>query len=177
MAKIWPAYDGFVSNTGEPWAVLPLADAIRLLELRPEHFLTDLSWRSNFGDSKQNLAWRGFPQVVAEIGVDDRTAEWEPGFYRSPVPPSQIFYRLLARRIEEEIGAAWRVQLEEGRDADGERAVWAWISLKEDAPTAEWTRENRQNIETVVRRMVAESGISDWVFVRFLKEAEERAAS
>lgn len=33
MAKIWPVYDGKVPTIGQPWAELPLTEAMRLFEL------------------------------------------------------------------------------------------------------------------------------------------------
>jgi hypothetical protein len=177
MAKVWPVYEGSPNTIGDPWAELPLDDAIRVLDLEPEHFLMDLSPTPKFGDMERNLSLLGYRHVVVEVGDDEAKAGWRPGFYRSPLSPAKAFYRLLGRRIEEQLGGNWRVELEEGQDADGDRAIWAWIALRADAPAEEWTRKNRERIQAEVRTAVAESGIPDWVFVRFRKDAEERAAS
>ena len=177
MAKVWPVYEGKRPTTREPWAVLPLDDAVRVLDLEPEHFLMDLSSTPKFGDMERDLTWVGYRHVVVEIGDDEASAGWKPGFYKSPLAPSKAFYKLLEWRIEEQIGRDWRVELEEGRDADGDRAIWAWIALRADATADAWARKNRERIQAEVRNGVAESGISDWVFVRFRDDKEERAAS
>jgi len=55
--------------------------------------------------------------------------------------------------------------------------MWLWAVLREDAPDAEWARENRERIQTEVREVAAESGVPGWVYVRFRKEKDERVAS
>jgi hypothetical protein len=177
MAKVWPVYEGGRPNVGRPWAVLPRDDVVRVLHLEPQHFLAEPASIPTFGDKDQDLSWVGYKHVVAEIGEDEADVNWPPGYYRSPLTPSQAFYQLLAWRIGVRVGPHWRVELEEGTDADGDPAVWAWITLKRDAADDAWDRVNRETIETTVRQAMAESGIGHWVFVRFRKEAEEAAAS
>ncbi len=177
MARVWPVYEGYPNTIGPPWAVLPLDEAIRVLDLQPGHFLSDLARTPKFGATDKNLTLLGYGHVVVEVGEDEAHGEWRPGFYSSPLSPSDAFQRLLKVRIEARLGSDWRVEIEEGQDVDGDPALWARITLRADAPSSAWQRENRQRIETEVREEVAESGVSDWVFVRFSKEAEERAAS
>lgn len=177
MARVWPVYEGKAPTTGEPWVVLPLDDAVRILDLEPQHFLTELSHTPRFGDIDRDMTLVGYRHVVVEVGNDEAEGQWKPGFYGSPLAPPQAFYRLLEWRIGEQLGRNWRVELEEGRDADGDRAIWARISLKADAPADTWTREKRERIQAEVRKAIAESGISDWVFVRFRNDKEERVAS
>jgi hypothetical protein len=55
--------------------------------------------------------------------------------------------------------------------------MWLWAVLKAEAPESEWARENRERIQAEVREAATQSGVSDWVFVRFRKEKEERVAS
>jgi hypothetical protein len=171
-------YEGYPNTVREePWAELPLDDAIRVLDLHPEHFVADLARCPRFGETKGNLTWLGYRHTVVEVGEEEAKADWRSGFYRSPLPPREAFYRLLEWRIEEQLGHNWHVKLEEGSDADGDPAIWAWMVLREGAPANAWTRRNRERIETEVRKVISESGVSDWVFVRFRTAKGERAVS
>lgn len=173
MARVWPVYEG-KRPTGEPWAVLPLDDAVRVLELEPECFLMDLSRTPKFGDTERDLTWVGYRHIVVEVGDNEAKAGWQSGFYKSPLPPSEVFFRL---RVHQQLGELWRDEWEKGQDADGDPAVWFWAVLKADAPDSEWAWDNRARIQDEVRNAAAKSGVSEWVFVRFRKEKEERAAS
>ncbi len=173
MAKVWPVYEGKEPTVGRPWAVLPLDDAIRVLDLEPEHFLMDLSRTPKFGDIERDLTWVGYRHVVVEVGVDEAQGDWRSGFYRSPLSTVEAFFRL---QVHQRLGDRWRDEWKKGHDADGDPAVWLWAVLKTDAPDSEWARDNRERIQAEVRKAVAESGISDWVFVRFRNDKEERTA-
>lgn len=177
MAKVWPIYSGRRPTAGSPWVVLPLDDAVHLLELKPQHFLADLSDTPKFGNTEEDFTWVGYQNVIVEVGDDEAKADWKSGFYRSPLAPSDAFHKLLEWRIEQQIGPEWRVKLEEGRDADGDPAMWAWVTLKADAPPGAWERATHQRIDTKVRKAVADGGVSEWVFVRFRDEKEDRATS
>lgn len=177
MAKVWPVYEGSTPTIGEPWAVLPLDDAIRILDLEPSHFHSDLSRIPKFGNATQSLTLGGYKHVVVEVDDNEPTEDWKAGFYRSPLAPSKAFFKILEWRIGEQLGRDWRIELQEGSDADGDRAIWAWVALRVDAPDAAWSRENRKRIQGELRKTVAESGISEWVFVRFRNDKEERVAS
>lgn len=177
MARVWLVYEGYPNTIGPPSAVLPLDDAIRLFDLRPQHLLADLSHPPRFGDATRDFTWLGYRYVVIEVSQDEARGRWKSGFYKSPASPADALRRLLGHQIELRLGGDWRVELEEDRDADGTPAVLAWVVLREGAPVSAWRRENRQRIETEVRNVVAESGLPEWVFVRFRREAEERAAS
>jgi hypothetical protein len=160
MANVRPVVEGSPPSLGDPWADLSLEDAIRILDLEPQHFLTDLSQPSL--------------RFVVEVGEDEAQGNWRPGFYRSPLSATEAFFRLQVRQC---LGDRWRDEWQRGRDADGDPAVWLWAVLKADAPEAEWARENRERILAKVRDTASEGGMSDWVFVRFRKEREERTAS
>jgi hypothetical protein len=177
MARVWLVYEGYPNTVGPPSAVLPLDDAVRLFDLKPQHLLSDLSRPPRFGDPTRDFTWLGYRYVVVEVGDGEAGRRWKAGFYKSPVSPEDALRRLLRHQIALRIGDDWRVELEEGRDADGDRGLWAWIKLKQEAPESAWRLENRQHIEKKIRETVAESGVSSWVFVRFRKEVEERAAS
>jgi hypothetical protein len=175
MAKVWPFYEGKRPTTADvPWADMPLDDAIRVLDLEPEHFLRDLSRTPKFGDTTRNLTLLGYRHVVVEVGDDEAKADWKPGFYRSPLPPVDAFFRV---QVHQSLGDRWRDEWKKGQDADGDPAMWLWAVLKADAPDSEWAWDNRERIQADVRKAATESGISDWVFVRFRNDKEERAAS
>ena len=161
MAKVRPVDEGSPPSLGDPWADLSLEDAARVLDLEPRHYLTDLS----------QLPYR---HVVVEVGDDEAQGNWRPGFYRSPLSAAEAFFRLQVRK---RLGDRWRDEWQKGRDADGDPAMWLRAVLKADAPDAEWARENRERIQAKVRDAASQSGMSDWVFVRFRKEKEERTAS
>jgi hypothetical protein len=173
MAKILPVV-GSPPTVGEPWAVLPLNDAVRILDLDPQHFLTERSQPSRFGDSERDVTWVGYGEVVIQVGDDEVQADWPAGYYRSPLSAAEAFFRL---HVHQELGDRWRDEWMKGRDADGEPAVWLRAVLKPDAPDSEWARANRERIRTAVRAAATQSGFSDWIFIRFHNEKEERAAS
>jgi hypothetical protein len=159
MAKVRPVVEGSPPSLGDPWADLPLEDAIRILDLEPQHFLTDLS--------------RPSLRYLVEVGQDEAQGNWRPGFYRSPLSAPEAILRLQVRQF---LGDRWRDEWQRGRDADGDPAVWLWAVLKADAPDAEWAQENRAHLLAKVRDAASQSGMPDWVFVRFRKEREERIA-
>lgn len=175
MAKVWPVYEGRIANQlEEPWAILPLTDAVRVLDLIPEYLLTDLSRIPKFGDTGRESTIAGYRHVVIEVGENEAKAGWKPGYYRSPLSPNHAYFRLQVRKC---LGSRWRDEWKKGQDADGEPAVWLWAVLKADAPDSEWERNNRERIQSEVRKAADDSGFSDWVFVRFRKEKEETAVS
>lgn len=174
MAKVWPVYEGRRPTVGEPWAELPLEDAIRVLDLEPAHFLTDLSRIPKFGDTERDRTWIGYRHVVVEVGDHEAKAGWKSGFFRSPLDPKEGYFRL---QVHQRLGELWRDEWKKGEDAEGEPAMWLWAVLKAEAPDAEWAWNNRERIQAEVRQAATESGVSEWVFVRFRKEKEERAAS
>lgn len=174
MANVWPVYEGKERTSIGPWAVLPLDDAVRVLDLEPQHFLSELSRTPKFGDTDRNLTLAGYRHVVVEVGDEETRGEWRAGFYRSPLSPVEAFFRL---EVHQSLGDLWRDEWMKGHDADGDPAVWLWAVLKADAPDSEWARDNRVRIEAEVRKSVVDSGFSNWVFVRFRNDKEERAAS
>ena len=133
-----------------------------------------LSRTPRFGNIERDRTWVGFQHIVVEVGDDEIQEGWKPGFYRSPLSVIEAFFRL---QVHKRLGDHWRDEWKSGHDADGDPAVWLWAVLKEDAPDTEWARENRGRIEAEVREIATQKGLSNWVFVRFRKENEERAAS
>jgi len=178
MAKVWRVYEGKEPTLGGPWVAMPLEDAVHVLELEPKHFLSALSHPPKFEDGGRGFSWAGYRHVVVEVGKNEATTDWRPGFYRSPLSYFSAVNRLLVwSSIKDLLGCYWRVELKEGRDADGDPALWVWIALRADAPDSEWTVEKRERIRERVMEVIAENEFEDWVFVRFRKDAEERVAS
>lgn len=174
MARVRPIYEGTGPRVGEPWTELPFEDAIRVLDLAPQYFVPESSYLTGSGDMGHDLAWGGSQHIVVEVDDQEVWGEWRRGFYKSPLSPTEANFRL---RVHQRLGDFWRDEWMKGYDADGDPAVWLWAVLKADAPDSEWATENRKRIQEEVREAAAESGLSDWVFVRFRKEAEERVAS
>ena len=60
MVDIWPVYEGREPTRGEPWAPLPLDDAITLLELKPRHFISDPTRTPRFGPHDRDMSIFGY---------------------------------------------------------------------------------------------------------------------
>ena len=98
MAEIWRVYEGREPTHGEPWATLPLDNAIALLELKPEHLVSDSGETPRFGPKDQDLWFRGYKHVIVEVlSSESHPPEWKAGFYLSPVPPEDVRSRILHR--------------------------------------------------------------------------------
>jgi hypothetical protein len=151
-----------------------LDEAVRVLELEPNHFLVDLSHIPRFGDVERDLTWVGYRHVLVEVGEEEATANWRPGFFRCPLPPAEVYFRIHVHRL---LAEHWRDEWKRGRDADGDPALWLWAVLRIDAPESAWSWDNREQIRSEVRVLADESGLTEWVYVRFRNEKEERAAS
>lgn len=105
MAKIWPVYEGREPTVGEPWARLPMSEAIALFELRPEHFVSDTVVTPRFVDVDRDLTYAGYKHIVVEVKPKEgRQAKWKPGFYRSPITPKEAFGRLVRQALVAELG-------------------------------------------------------------------------
>ena len=162
MTRVWPVYEG----ADEPRDEMPLDEAVRVLDLDPQHYLGDLAHPPKSGEA-------GYRDVVVEVSEGEAKVDWRPGFYRSDLSAAEAMFRL---QVHQSLRHRWRDEWEKGADADGDPAVWLSAILKADAPDAEWARENRERIQVKVRESAKRNGVSDWVFIRFRKE-EERAAS
>jgi hypothetical protein len=126
MAKIWPVYVGINPTIGEPWAVLPITEAMALFELRPQDFVSDLTTTPRFGDVRRDFWFAGFKYIVVEV---DRTEAQkiglEPGFYRSRIAPKEAFRRLIEQPFVAEFGNknVLRVNYEPTTDSWGRDAL------------------------------------------------------
>ena len=106
MASVWPVYEGREPTSGGPWAILPVSDAIKLFDLRPDDFVSDLGQTPRFGDASRELSHAGFKYIVVEIRRDEgSTAGWRPGFYKSGISPDEAFGILIKHALTTELGA------------------------------------------------------------------------
>jgi len=136
MASIWPVYEGREPTIGEPWAELPLAEAIDLFELKPQDLVSDLSKTLRFGNANHELLYAGYKYIVVEVGVSEaRRAKWKPGFYRSPIKPEEAFRRLIQQALAAELGNnnVVRVDYEPATDSQGRGALKITVVIAADA--------------------------------------------
>ena len=136
MAKIWPAYEGREPTIGEPWADLPLTEAIALLGLRPKHFRSDLSAPPRFGEADRNLWYAGFKHIVVEVEATEANREgWKPGFYLSPVKPKEASRKLLSHFLTPALGKdnVVRFALEPTIDSEGRSTHRITVVITPDA--------------------------------------------
>jgi hypothetical protein len=126
MANIWPVYEGREPTIGGPWASLPLSEAIALFELRPQHFVSELTTTPRFGDADRNLTHAGYRHVVVEVGRGEAQLDkWKPGFYRSRISPKEAYRRLIQQALVAKLGEAnvVRVEYEPTVDSQGREAL------------------------------------------------------
>jgi hypothetical protein len=83
MANIWIVNAGSRPRNGDPFRTMPLNECRKRLELRHEHFRSDLGAPLNFGDRSRLPAVSGDPSVaVVEVDADEAAvAGWTPGYY------------------------------------------------------------------------------------------------
>jgi hypothetical protein len=126
MAKVWPVYEGTRPTAEWPWARLPLSEATALFELKPHHFVSDLSETPRFGAVDRDLTYAGYKHIVVEIEpVEARQKNWKPGFYQSPVKPRDAFGRLIRQALASELGNenVVRIDWRPGMDSQGREAL------------------------------------------------------
>jgi hypothetical protein len=126
MAKIWPVYEGATPTVGEPWADIPLQEAIDLFELRPQDLVSSLAVTPRFGATDRDLTFMGFKHIVVEVERNEgRRAKWKPGFYRSRIKPKDAFGRLIQQVMVSELGQnnVVRVDWEPTADSLGREAL------------------------------------------------------
>jgi hypothetical protein len=136
MAKIWPVCEGASPTRGEPWAELPLSEAISLFELDREGFVSELTRTPRFGDTDDDLWYLGYRHIVVEIDPSEsRRAKWQPGFYRSRVKPQEAFRRLIQQALVTELGQenVIRVEYEPTADSRGQDALGIMVVIKPKA--------------------------------------------
>ena len=136
MAKIWPVYEGKDPTIGEPWARLPVSEAVALFELRPDDYVSNLAVTPRFGDVDRDLTFAGFRHIVVEVGRNEgRRANWRPGFYKSRIPPQEAFDRLIRQALVAELGDdnVTRLEIEPTTDSRGREALKITVVIEPDA--------------------------------------------
>jgi hypothetical protein len=151
MAKIWPVYEGTEPTIGEPWAELPLPEALSLFELRPSDFVSDPEKAPRFGNVDRDLWFAGFKHVIVEVGASEgRRAKWKPGFYLSRIKPEDAFGRLIKQAFASALGEGnvLRVEYEPAIDSQGRDALRITVVI---APGAIKRLSNGAALDALVR--------------------------
>ena len=173
MAKVWPARDGRPANEGEPWSILDLEDAIRLLEIGTGTRVSAPDDPPMLGDMVRNLGWiAGYKHIVIEV-ENKEANQIEAGFYVSPLSVAEASLRLDVRTA---LGPDWTEEWSHGPDSDGDPAYWLRITLKESAPESSWNRDNRERLMSEIRRLAADQSNSEWVYIDFGRNVSNKGA-
>lgn len=184
MAEIWPVYEGRRPTQGEPWATVPLRQAIELLDLSPQDFISDPDRTPRIGRKDRDLAVFGFKHIVAEIGPKEADGrDWKPGFYRSPLSPREAFKRLL-RHAEtfnqflrdifvQELGEdnVLRVDHAYMTDSEGRPSFRISVVLAADA-TPKITGEATLAAFGLLQQRLAAMGVEGTPVIQYATEAE-----
>lgn len=96
MAQVWQVYEGREPTRGSPWLSLHVDDAIDLLDLKPECFISGPKKTPRFGPQDTEPLVGGYRHIVVEIDpTESRPPEWRAGFYRSPLRPEDARERMM----------------------------------------------------------------------------------
>ncbi len=150
MAKIWPAYESGRSINGDPWADLPLSEAIALFELQKDDPVSDLGETPRF-DVNRDFEYAGFRHIFVEIeSKEARKAGWKPGFFRSKISPKEAFGRLIQHALISELGPenVVRVEHELTTDSQGQDAIKVTVVI---VPNATQRFANGAVLDALVR--------------------------
>jgi hypothetical protein len=178
MARIWPVYEGREPTVGEPWASLPLAEAVHLFELRPEDYISGPRDTSpigpRFGDYSRDLRHAGYKHVVVEIDPEEaRKSKWKQGFYKARVEPEEVFRRLLQQAMASGLGRGNVVGLEfePSTDSRGEDALKIYVVI---APGAVRKLKGSRALDALVklRERLDEMHDERTPLVQYVTEAE-----
>lgn len=137
MAKIWPVYEGREPTIGGPWAELPLAEAVSISELQPDHFESELEKTPRFGNVDRDGRLWGYKHIVVEIQPQEaRKTTWKAGYYKSPVAPGEMFRRLIQRALVSALGSdnVVRATWEPGTDPQNRDVLKITVIVTPDAP-------------------------------------------
>ena len=145
-----------------------------LSELRPDDLVSDLSVTPRFGDPGRDLWYRGYRNMVVEVGPKEgRGADWQPGFYRSRVKPKEAFGKLIHRALAAELGRrnVVRVEFEPTIDSQGGDALKIRVVI---APDAFDRLEDRAFLDALVRlhRQLYEMSDDRTPILEYATEAE-----
>jgi hypothetical protein len=174
MADIWRVYEGREPAWGEPWATLPLDEAIALLELKPEHFISDPGRTPRFGPQDRDLWLLGYRHVVVEVfPTESRLPDWKAGFYRSPVAPKDALNRILRNALAPVLGEGnvLRVEHLPSADSRGRNTFRVTVIL---APGAQRRITGDMSISAIGRLMnvLAAFGVEGTPTLQYATEAE-----
>jgi hypothetical protein len=174
MADIWRVYEGKEPTRGRPWATLPLDEAIALLELRPEHYISDPSRTPRFGPQDRDLSLLGYKHVVVEVFPSERRPpRWKAGFYRSPVLPKDALNRILHNALAPALGKAnvLRVEHVPSTDSEGRDTFWVTAIL---APGAQRRITGDMSIDAVglLQNVLAAFGVEGTPILQYATEEE-----
>jgi hypothetical protein len=136
MTDIWLVYEGREPTRGGPWLSLSFHDAVALLELRPDDFLSDPSRTPRFGAQDRDLWFLGYKHIVVEIHPEEsRPPDWRAGFYHSPIAPRDAFDRIVRNALGPILGQGnvLRVEHVPSTDSGGRAAVKVTVVLAPDA--------------------------------------------
>jgi hypothetical protein len=137
MADVWLVYEGREPTRGGPWLSVPFDDAVALLELKPEHFLSDPSKTPRFGPQDRDLWFLGYRHIVVEIHPEEsRPPDWQAGFYHSPIAPRHAFDRIVRNALGPILGEGnvLRVEHVPSTDSRGYAAAKVTVVLTPGAP-------------------------------------------
>jgi hypothetical protein len=174
MAKIWPVHTGKTPGSGSPWARLDLQEAIGLLELRADDYVSDLASPPRFEDVNGDLGPAGLAHVLVEIGKKEGAqGKWKPGFYKSKLAPKDAFGRLIRQALSEKLGEDNVVRVEYGPTTDS----WGRDALKimvVVAPDAAQRLANAAVLDALVqlRQRLREMGEDRTPIVQYATEAD-----
>lgn len=174
MAKIWPVYEGERPTVGLPWAHLPLSEAIGLLDLRPDDFVSDLEAIPHFGTVVRDLTYAGFRHIVVEVERNEaRQAKWKPGFYKSRIKPKEAFGRLMRHALSVELGKdnVVRLDWEPATDSQGRDALKITVVI---TPGATQSLKDGASLDALVKlqERLREMGDDRTPIVQYATEAE-----
>lgn len=174
MAKIWPVYEGQRPTFGEPWARLPLGEAIAIFDLQPEDFVSGLDATPRFGPHDRDLTYQGFKHVVVEVERrEGQRARWKPGFYRSRIKPKEAFGRLIRQAVTAEMGKDNVVRLawEPTTDSQNREALKIVVVITPGA-TQRLERGGVLDVLVSVQKRLHEMGDQRIPVIEYVTEAE-----
>lgn len=174
MAEIWPAYEGNGPTRVEPWARLPLTDAVRLFELRPGDLVSDLTTTPRFGPQDRDLWFAGFKHIVVKVEPEEaRPSKWKEGHYKSRIRPKEAFGRLIRHALVPTLGEknVLRVTWAPTIDSQGDAAINITVVIPPQA-TRRLTGQNAIDASIALRTRLPEIFKESVPIIQYMTEAE-----
>lgn len=174
MAKIWPVSEGREHTPPDPWAEIPISEAISLFELRSEDRVADLEAPLRFSDPDRDLRIAGWRHIVVEVGrKEGQQAKWKPGYDRSRVAPREARVRRVRQALASELGSdsILRVELvEPTTDYQGQDALRITVVI---APGTTQSLKGRVlDALAALRKRLREMGNGRIPIIEYATEAE-----